>query len=85
MYLVYVFEFQGLFEGLKVQRTEDGRLLLFRPEENAKRMINGAQRMCMPAPSVHTFVEAVRQTVLANERWVFSSSELPFINYLIYR
>ena len=68
-----------------MQRTEDGRLLLFRPEENAKRMIDGAQRMCMPAPSVHTFVEAVRQTVLANERWVFSNSGLSFINYIIDR
>lgn len=61
---------QGLFEGLKAYKTPDGRLLLFRPEENARRMILGADRMCMPAPSIHTFVEAVKQTVLANERWV---------------
>ncbi|KAH7293227.1 hypothetical protein KP509_28G016600 [Ceratopteris richardii] len=61
---------QGLFEGLKTYRTEDGRLLLFRPEENANRMILGAQRMCMPAPSVHMFVDAVKQTVIANKRWV---------------
>lgn len=61
---------QGVFEGLKVYRTGDGRLLLFRPEENARRMILGAERMCMPAPSIHAFVEAVKQTVLANKRWV---------------
>ncbi|KAI5084227.1 hypothetical protein GOP47_0000396 [Adiantum capillus-veneris] len=61
---------QGIFEGLKAYRTTDGRSLLFRPEENAKRMIFGAERMCMPAPSVDTFVDAVKQTVLANKRWV---------------
>ena len=30
----------------------------------------GAERMCMPAPSVDQFLDAVKQTVLANKRWV---------------
>lgn len=63
---------QGLFEGMKAYRSEDGRILLFRPEENAMRMISGADRMSMPAPDVSTFVNAVKQTVLANKRWVIS-------------
>ncbi|PWA47538.1 branched-chain amino acid aminotransferase 5 [Artemisia annua] len=61
---------QALFEGLKAYKTEDGNILLFRPEENGTRMINGAERMCMPAPSVDQFVQAVKATVLANERWI---------------
>lgn len=61
---------QGLFEGLKAYRTEDGNILLFRPEENATRMTMGAERMCMPAPSIDQFVQAVKATVLANERWI---------------
>ncbi|RWR82906.1 branched-chain-amino-acid aminotransferase 2, chloroplastic-like protein isoform X1 [Cinnamomum micranthum f. kanehirae] len=61
---------QGIFEGLKAYRKEDGRLLLFRPEENARRMQMGAERMCMPSPSTHQFLHAVKQTVLANRRWV---------------
>lgn len=61
---------QGLFEGLKAYRKTDGSILLFRPEENATRMITGAERMCMPAPTVEQFVDAVKQTVLANKRWV---------------
>lgn len=61
---------QGLFEGLKAYRKTDGSILLFRPEENAARMITGADRMCMPAPTVGQFVDAVKQTVLANKRWV---------------
>jgi branched-chain amino acid aminotransferase len=61
---------QGLFEGLKAYRKQDGSILLFRPEENALRMRMGAERMCMPSPTVEQFVDAVTATVLANKRWV---------------
>ncbi|KAK6117413.1 hypothetical protein DH2020_048869 [Rehmannia glutinosa] len=61
---------QGLFEGLKAYRKHDGNILLFRPEENAIRLRMGAERMCMPSPTVEQFIEAVRATVLANERWI---------------
>ncbi|PKA49686.1 Branched-chain-amino-acid aminotransferase 5, chloroplastic [Apostasia shenzhenica] len=61
---------QGLFEGLKAHRSKGCDLLLFRPEENARRMQIGAERLCMPSPSVDQFVHAVKQTVLANKRWV---------------
>lgn len=61
---------QGLFEGLKAYRKHDGNILLFRPNENGLRLRMGAERMCMPCPSVEQFVEAVNATVLANERWV---------------
>ena len=59
-----------MYEGTKVHRREDGRLLLFRPEQNAIRMKFGAERMSMPSPSIDQFVDAVKQTVLANKRWV---------------
>nr|XP_023884468.1 branched-chain amino acid aminotransferase 1, mitochondrial-like isoform X1 [Quercus suber] len=61
---------QAVYEGTKVHRKEDGRLLLFRPEQNAIRLKFGAERMCMPSPSIDQFVDAVKQTVLANKRWV---------------
>ncbi|XP_065020333.1 branched-chain amino acid aminotransferase 2, chloroplastic-like isoform X2 [Musa acuminata AAA Group] len=60
---------QGLFEGLKAYKKEDGSILLFRPHENALRMRMGAERMCMPSPAVEQFVDAVKLTVLANKRW----------------
>jgi branched-chain amino acid aminotransferase len=44
--------------------------MLFRPEENAIRMKIGAERMCMTAPSIDQFVDALKQTALANKRWV---------------
>ncbi|KAF6156864.1 hypothetical protein GIB67_000404 [Kingdonia uniflora] len=61
---------QGLLEGLKAYRKVDGGLLLFRPEENARRLQLGAERMCMPSPSTEQFINAVKQTVAANKRWV---------------
>ncbi|CAI9763082.1 unnamed protein product [Fraxinus pennsylvanica] len=61
---------QGLFEGTKAYRREDERLFLFRPQQNAIRMQIGAERMCMPSPSTQLFVDAVKQTVLANRRWI---------------
>lgn len=48
-----------------------GRITLFRPEQNALRMQMGADRLCMTPPSVDQFVEAVKQTVIANKKWVW--------------
>ena len=70
---------QGLFEGTKAYRRENGRLCLFRPDQNAIRMQAGAERMCMPSPSIHQFVEAVKQTAFANKRWVIV---LPYLFYI---
>lgn len=72
---------QGIIEGVKAYRGEDGGIFLFRPNENAIRMQIGAERMCMPCPSVDQFMIAVQQTALANRRWVKSISQ--FINPVI--
>ncbi|KAG2306294.1 hypothetical protein Bca52824_026042 [Brassica carinata] len=61
---------QGLYEGLKAYRTEDGRIMLFRPDQNALRLQSGAHRLCMSYPSVDQFVSAVKQVVLANKKWI---------------
>ncbi|GKV33470.1 hypothetical protein SLEP1_g41986 [Rubroshorea leprosula] len=61
---------QGIIEGLKAYKKQDGSILLFRPEENGLRIKVGADRMCMPAPTVEQFVDAVKLTVLANKRRV---------------
>ncbi|XP_076904614.1 branched-chain-amino-acid aminotransferase 2, chloroplastic-like isoform X1 [Bidens hawaiensis] len=61
---------QGIFEGTKAVRGEDGRILLFRLDQNAIRMQIGAERMCMQSPSIEQFVDAVKQTAIANKRWI---------------
>ncbi|XP_021687285.2 branched-chain amino acid aminotransferase 2, chloroplastic isoform X3 [Hevea brasiliensis] len=60
---------QGIIEGLRAFKKEDDSVLLFRPEANGLRMRVGADRICMPAPTIDQFVRAVKATVSANRRW----------------
>ena len=39
---------QQVFEGLKAYKTKDGRTVTFRPDQNAKRMVDSAKRIEMP-------------------------------------
>ena len=61
---------QTIFEGLKAYRTEDGRIVTFRPDLNAKRMVDSAKRLEMPAFPEEKFIEAVEQVVAANADFV---------------
>ena len=57
---------QTCFEGLKAYRTEDGRVVCFRPDMNAKRMADTAKRLEMPTFPEDRFVDAVEKVVKAN-------------------
>ena len=61
---------QTIFEGMKAYTTEDGRIVIFRPDLNAKRMADSAKRLEMPVFPEDKFVEAVAQVVKANEAYV---------------
>ncbi len=61
---------QSCFEGLKAYTTEDGRIVTFRPDLNAKRMADTAKRLEMPVFPEERFVEAVDQVVRANADYV---------------
>ena len=61
---------QTCFEGLKAYTAEDGHIVCFRPNLNAERMANTARRLEMPAFPEDKFVDAVVQTVKANEAFV---------------
>jgi len=61
---------QTVFEGMKAYTTADGRTVCFRPDLNAERMIASCERMRMPVFSKERFLDAIRQTVRANEAWV---------------
>ena len=61
---------QTVFEGLKAYTTEDGRIVCFRPDLNAARMVDSAKRLEMPAFPEDRFVEAVVETVKANAAYV---------------
>ena len=61
---------QTCFEGLKAYTTQDGRIVCFRPDLNAERMMDSCLRMKMPVFPKERFLDAVVQTVSANRDWV---------------
>lgn len=61
---------QTCFEGLKAYTTEDGRIVTFRPDLNAKRMVDSAKRLEMPAFPEEKFLDAVQRVVASNAAYV---------------
>lgn len=61
---------QTIFEGLKAYTTADGRVVCFRPDLNAERMMDSAKRLEMPTFPKERFVEAVKEVVKANIDYV---------------
>ena len=61
---------QTCFEGIKAYTTEDGRIVTFRPDLNAKRMADSAKRLQMPVFPEDRFVQAVVDVVKANAAYV---------------
>lgn len=61
---------QTCFEGMKAYTTQDGKVVVFRPDMNAQRMYETAQRLEMPPFPQDKFIEAVEQVVKANLKFV---------------
>lgn len=61
---------QQCFEGLKAYRCKDGSINLFRPDQNAARMQRSCARLLMPQVPTDVFIEACKQVVKANEKFV---------------
>lgn len=66
-----VFQYaQTIFEGLKAYYTKDGRIVCFRPDLNAIRLDESAERLVMPKLPEGRFIEAVKEVVKANKDFV---------------
>lgn len=61
---------QEIFEGLKAYVQADGAVALFRPEANAARFNQSAQRLAMPELPEALFVEAVEKLVQIDRAWI---------------
>lgn len=61
---------QEIFEGLKAYAAEDGRILLFRPDQNVKRMNRSAERLVMPTIPEEDMLQAIQDLVLSEKRWI---------------
>lgn len=61
---------QAIFEGLKAYRTADGRINLFRPDMNMKRINNSNERMSIPPFDEEFGVEAIKALVSVDRDWI---------------
>ncbi|HOJ28368.1 MAG TPA: branched-chain amino acid aminotransferase [Spirochaetota bacterium] len=77
---------QQAFEGLKVFETVDGRIVAFRPDENAKRMQRSCERIFIPEVPVDMFIKAVDTVVAANAKFVppFGTGASLYVRPVIY-
>jgi len=60
----------SIFESLKAYRREDGKIFLFRPEMNFKRMNASARRICMPEIDVKFCITVIKELVRLDRDWV---------------
>ncbi|MDD2853180.1 MAG: branched-chain amino acid aminotransferase [Desulfuromonadaceae bacterium] len=61
---------QEIFEGLKAYKWADGRIALFRPEMNARRFNQSAERMCLPEVPEELFLKGIEQLVSLEQEWI---------------
>ncbi len=61
---------QEIFEGMKAYRRADDSIVIFRPEENARRLNESAVRLALPELPVELFVEATKRLVEIDADWV---------------
>jgi len=61
---------QTIFEGLKAYRTKDNRIVLFRPDENMKRLNQSCERLCIPKVDEEFALKALKKLVEVDKDWV---------------
>lgn len=61
---------QEIFEGLKAYRTAEGKIQLFRPDENFKRMNVSNERMVIPKINEKDALEALTKLLEIEKDWV---------------
>ena len=64
---------QEIFEGMKAYRRKDGKIQLFRPDCNARRFQDSADRLCIPEIPENDFIQAVKTLVRVEQDWVPSA------------
>ena len=62
---------QGIFEGLKAYKdAKTGKITMFRPYDNFKRMNRSAERLCMPTIDVDSMVEWLKELIILEQDWI---------------
>ncbi len=60
----------SVFEGMKAHKSAEGRPLLFRAQENARRLQRSAARLAMPAVPESLFLDGLRELVRLDRAWI---------------
>ena len=66
---------QEIFEGLKAYRMADGGIAMFRPDANARRFVDSAQRMAMAPLPPRVFLDSLHELISTDREWVPTDPE----------
>jgi len=61
---------QGIFEGLKAFRADDGTINIFRPDTHHNRLNNSCQRLCIPEIDYDIFMTGLEMLIELDQDWV---------------
>jgi len=61
---------QSIFEGLKAHATDEGDILIFRPQANAARLNASARRLCMAELPEDIFINSIKSLVDLDRKWM---------------
>ena len=64
---------QEIFEGMKAYRTAEGKIQLFRPQENFKRLNTSCERLVIPKIDEEFCLEALKKLIEVDKDWVPSA------------
>ena len=68
---------QSIFEGMKAYKDEEGRIWLFRPLENQKRLNISAKRLAMPELPEAYFMEGLSTLLKLDKDWIPTTADNP--------
>ena len=61
---------QAVFEGMKAYKDDFGKIWLFRPEENFKRINKSSKRLAIPEFPKELFFEALEKMLVLDKDWI---------------
>ncbi len=68
---IMVFHYgQSIFEGLKAYKTDEGKAVLFRPDQNMQRLNNSCDGLCIPRIDESFAIEAMKKLVDIDRDWI---------------
>ncbi len=61
---------QEMFEGMKAYKSDEGKILLFRPDKNIERANRSNDRLCIPRIDPEVFLEGIKALVKTDADWI---------------